>query len=162
VEFVRQHAPQVAATITPHHLIYNRTDMFRGGLRPHLYCLPVLKREHHKKALRMAATSGESSFFLGTDSAPHEVATKESSCGCAGVYNSPVALEAYAQVFEEESALDKLQGFASEFGPKFYGLSVNSRKVVLTQEVHDVPDDLSFGLGRIVPMLAGQSLNWKV
>ena len=125
VGYVRSNAGRLAATITPHHLMINRTDIFRGGIRPHLYCLPVAKREKHRLALRRAATSGADCFFLGSDSAPHPVHEKESDCGCAGVFCAPVAMACVAQVFDEEDALDRLEGFASRNGPEFYGLPVN-------------------------------------
>ena len=143
VAFVEAAGPNVAATVTPHHLIINRNAMFAGGLRPHAYCLPVAKRERHRLAVRKAATSGSPKFFLGTDSAPHAVAAKESACGCAGIFNAPFALEAYAQVFEEEGALDRLEGFASEHGPRFYGLPLNEGRVALERAENEVPASLA-------------------
>ena len=158
VDFVRASGPQVAATITPHHLHINRNAMFAGGLRPHAYCLPVAKREAHRLALRKAATSGNAKFFLGTDSAPHEVAAKESACGCAGIFNAPFALESYAAVFDAEGALDRLKGFASEHGPRFYGLPLNERYVTLERIDHVIPDRIA----DVVPFHAGETLGWRV
>ena len=156
VEFVEASGPNIAATITPHHLAINRNAMFEGGIRPHLYCLPVLKRDTHQRALRRAATSGSAKFFLGTDSAPHVMATKETACGCAGVYNAPFALESYARTFEEEGALDRLEGFASEFGPAFYGLPLNTGTITLERMGVTVPDRI----GDLVPFHAGEALAW--
>jgi len=161
VDFVLAQGPNVAATITPHHLEINRNAMFDGGLRPHMYCLPTAKRELHRKALRVAATSGNRKFFLGTDSAPHGNAAKESDCGCAGIFNAPFALEAYAKVFAEEQALDKLEGFASEFGPAFYRLPVNSGSVVLEEQAVDVPMNLAAGGQTLRPFHAGATLPWR-
>jgi dihydroorotase len=144
-DFVRSAGPSVAATITPHHLHINRNAMFRGGLRPDFYCLPVAKRERHRLALRAAATSGDPKFFLGTDSAPHARTAKESACGCAGIYNAPHALESYAEVFEQEGALDRLEAFASEHGPRFYGLPLNADSITLERSDH-----------------AGELLGWRV
>ncbi len=158
VQFVAEAAPNIAATITPHHLMINRNAMFRGGLRPHAYCLPVAKREAHRIALRKAAVSGNAKFFLGTDSAPHMVAAKESACGCAGIFNAPVAMAAYATVFEEEGALEKLENFASHFGAVFYGLPVNEETLVLERISETVPDRM----GDVVPFLAGETLDWRV
>lgn len=157
VDFVTESGPLVAATITPHHLAINRNAMFEGGIRPHLYCLPVLKREKHQLALRKAATGGNPKFFLGTDSAPHVAATKETACGCAGCYNAPFALESYAKTFEEEGALDRLEGFASEFGPAFYGLPLNQGTVTLERVAVQVPDRI----GDVVPFHAGETLDWR-
>lgn len=161
VAFVEAAAPNVAATVTPHHLIINRNALFAGGLRPHAYCLPVAKRERHRLAVRKAATSGSPKFFLGTDSAPHAVTAKESDCGCAGIFNAPYALEAYAQVFEEEGALDRLEGFASEHGPRFYGLPLNEERVVLEKSENEVPASLSAAGTSVVPFLAGEKLAWR-
>ncbi len=158
VDFVAAQAKTVAATITPHHLMINRNAMFRGGFRPHAYCLPVAKREVHRLALRKAAVSGNPKFFLGTDSAPHAVATKESACGCAGIYNAPVAMSAYATVFEEEGALDRLENFASHFGAEFYGMPVNEDSLKLERAPFTVPERI----GDMVPFLAGETLNWRV
>lgn len=158
VDFVKGAGPNVAATITPHHLIINRSSLFEGGIRPHLYCLPIAKREKHRLALRAAATSGSPKFFLGTDTAPHPVGDKETSCGCAGIFNAPHALEVYAQVFEDEGALDKLEGFASEFGPRFYGLPLNERRVELVRTEQKVPEQI----GTLVPFQAGATLRWSL
>uniref|UniRef100_A0A7N0UKN7 Dihydroorotase, mitochondrial n=1 Tax=Kalanchoe fedtschenkoi TaxID=63787 RepID=A0A7N0UKN7_KALFE len=151
----------VAATVTPQHLILNRNAIFQGGLQPHNYCLPVLKRETHRQAIVTAVTSGSRKFFLGTDSAPHERRKKESTCGCAGIYSAPIALSLYAKVFEEAGALDKLETFTSFNGPDFYGLPRNSSKVKLTKNPLKVPDAFSFSFGDIVPMFAGQTLEWQ-
>ncbi|MCK5576649.1 MAG: dihydroorotase, partial [Sphingomonadales bacterium] len=148
-------------TITPHHLVFNRNAMFQNGLQPHNYCLPVAKREQHRLALRRAATSGSSKFFLGTDTAPHTVENKEKSCGCAGIFNAPYALESYAKTFEEEGALDKLEGFASEHGPRFYGLLLNETRVVLERKDTVVPDTLDAMGTHIVPFHAGETLAWR-
>lgn len=158
VAFVEAAGPNVAATITPHHLLINRNAMFEGGLRPHAYCLPVAKRERHRRAIVGAAISGSPKFFLGTDSAPHQVAAKESGCGCAGIFNAPFALEAYAAAFDAEGALDRLEAFASESGPRFYGLPLNEGRVVLERAPVTVPDVVS----GIVPFLAGQTLPWRL
>ncbi len=161
VQFVESAGPLVGATITPHHLIINRNAMFEGGIRPHLYCLPVAKREVHRLALRKAATSGNPKFFLGTDSAPHAVGDKEAACGCAGIFNAPVALESYATVFEEEGALGKLEAFASENGPRFYGLPLNDGRVALARTEWQVDAQFPAGGATVVPFLAGTTLPWK-
>jgi dihydroorotase len=161
VAFVESAPAHVAATITPHHLQINRNAMFAGGIRPHYYCLPVAKRESHRLALRRAATSGSAKFFLGTDSAPHPVSDKESACGCAGIFNAPVAIESYATVFDEEDALDKLEGFASEHGPRFYGLPLNQDRILLVQQAMDVPETCDLGGNEVVPFHAGSTLLWK-
>jgi dihydroorotase len=161
-DFVRSASPNLAATITPHHLHINRNALFRGGLRPDLYCLPVAKREQHRQALRAAATSGNPKFFLGTDSAPHPRSAKESACGCAGIYNAPLALESYATVFEEEGALDRLEAFASEFGPRFYGLTLNVDTITLERHDQLVPQRLGEGNLAVVPFHAGELLGWRV
>ena len=158
VAFVEQGEPGIAATITPHHLLINRNALFAGGLRPHAYCLPVAKRERHRLALRRAATSGFDRFFLGTDSAPHTIDRKESACGCAGIWNAPFALEAYASVFEAEGALDKLEAFASENGALFYGLPLNEGVVTLERSDERVPDRI----GDVVPFGAGGSFGWRL
>jgi len=158
VAFVRAAGPNVAATITPHHLHYSRNAMFAGGIRPHLYCLPVLKREEHRRALVAAATSGSPKFFLGTDSAPHAVDAKEAACGCAGVFNAPFALESYAAAFDAAGALDRLEGFASHHGPAFYGLPVNAATVTLVREPTHVPARIA----DLVPFHAGDTLDWCV
>jgi dihydroorotase len=160
--FVETSGPAVAATITPHHLMINRNAMFERGLRPHAYCLPVAKREKHRKAIRRAATSGSSKFFLGTDSAPHQRHAKESGCGCAGIFNAPFALEAYATIFEEQGALDKLQAFASENGANFYGLPLNEGTISLERKPEEVPDSLGLGDIELVPFLAGTQIGWSV
>ncbi len=162
VEFVMDAGPNVAATLTAHHLYMNRNAMFSKGIRPHHYCLPVLKRETHREALVAAAISGNSKFFLGTDSAPHDRAAKESSCGCAGMYASPVALELYTQIFEDNDVLDKLEGFASLFGPKFYGLPVNKEQVTLKRQEWQVPSVIPAGTEEIVPLCAGETLRWQL
>lgn len=162
VSFITQCGSNLAATITPHHLVINRNAMFHRGFRPHAYCLPVAKREVHRLALRKAATSGLPKFFLGTDSAPHARAAKESACGCAGIYNAPVALEVYAQVFEEEGALERLQAFASEHGPRFYGLPLNPDTITLIRNPWTVPPAITIGGQDVVPFLAGESLAWQL
>jgi dihydroorotase len=160
--FVMAGGDNLAATITPQHLIINRNALFAGGLRPHFYCLPVAKREEHRRAIRRAATSGSPKFFLGTDSAPHSVERKESGCGCAGIFNAPFALESYATVFEEEGALDRLEAFASENGPRFYGLPLNEDRVVLERESVLVPDKLPAAESFLVPFHAGETLRWRL
>jgi dihydroorotase len=170
-DFVRTGPANLAATITPHHLHINRNDLFRGGLRPDHYCLPVAKRELHRLALRAAATSGDPRFFLGTDSAPHGREAKESACGCAGIFNAPVAIESYAEAFEQENALTKLEAFASEFGPRFYGLPLNQGQITLVREPQQIPRMLDLGDGTggsggssvpLVPFHAGERLNWRL
>jgi dihydroorotase len=153
---------RMGATITPQHLLYNRNAIFSGGLRPHWYCLPVLKREEHRLALMAAATSGLPAFFLGTDSAPHAAHLKEHAAACAGCYTAPHALELYATAFERALALDKLEAFASHFGPEFYGLARNTAKVTLKRVTWTVPESLPFGAHSIVPLAAGESLAWKL
>ena len=162
VEFVRSTPDTVAATITAHHLLLNRNAMFKNGLQPHAYCLPVLKRETHRAALLEAATSGSNKFFLGTDSAPHAIERKESSCGCAGIYTAHAALELYAGVFEAAGALDKLEGFASHFGPDFYGLQRNTQTITLEKADWTVPESYPLGDSKVVPMHAGDTLHWRV
>ena len=152
----------VAATITPQHLLYSRNALFSGGLRPHLYCLPVLKRETHRHALVAAATSGNPKYFLGTDSAPHARDTKENACGCAGCYSAPVALALYAEAFEDAGALHRLEGFASAHGPAFYGLPRNLESITLHREPWRVPESLPFGDATIVPLRAGEEVRWRV
>ena len=161
-DYVETSGPSVAATVTPHHLIINRNALFERGLRPHAYCLPVAKRERHRQAVRRAATSGSPKFFLGTDSAPHERGAKESSCGCAGIFNAPFAIETYAMVFEEEGALDRLEAFASENGPRFYGLPLNEGTLTLERQPTDIPDALGVGDLELVPFLAGGTLPWGI
>ena len=162
VAFVDASGPNVAATITPQHLHINRNAMFTGGIRPHAYCLPVAKREKHRLALRKAATSGSPKYFLGTDSAPHAKSAKESACGCAGIFNAPYALESYVTVFDEEHALDKFEGFASEHGPGFYGLPLNEGMVTLERMSTSVPDALYLAGTPIVPFHAGETLGWRL
>lgn len=161
VDFVTAADANLAATVTPHHLAFNRNAMFQGGLRPHYYCLPVAKRERHRLALRKAATSGSEKFFLGTDSAPHAKSAKESACGCAGVFNAPFALESYAKTFEEEGALDKLEAFTSLNGPQFYGLPVNEDRITLERAETVVPDVIDAGDTQLTPFHAGETLNWR-
>ena len=160
--FVEAAEPNLAATITPQHLIINRNAIFERGLRPHAFCLPVAKREKHRLAVRRAATSGSPKFFLGTDSAPHARHAKESGCGCAGIFNAPFALETYAMVFDQERALDKLEGFASDHGPNFYGLPLNEGSVTLEKRPTEVPDSLGLGDIELVPFLAGSELPWSL
>ena len=162
VQYVEVTGPNVAATITAHHLLMNRNALFLGGLRPHYYCLPVLKREEHREALVEAATSGNPKFFLGTDSAPHARAAKEAACGCAGIYTAHAAIELYAVAFEEAGALGKLEGFASLFGPRFYGLPANEDRITLVSEEWRVPETLPFGEEVLVPLRAGETLPWKL
>jgi dihydroorotase len=162
VEFVRAAPPTVAATITPQHLTWSRNALFAGGLRPHFYCLPILKREVHRQALVAAATSGDPRFFLGTDSAPHARHAKEAACCGAGCYSAPLALELYAEVFETAGALDRLEGFASEFGARFYGLPQNEDTVTLERQDWTVPADYPFGPDSVVPLRAGETLRWRV
>ncbi|BAF06147.1 dihydroorotase, mitochondrial [Oryza sativa Japonica Group] len=150
----------VAATVTPQHLLLNRNALFQGGLQPHNYCLPVLKRETHRQAIVSAVTSGSKQYFLGTDSAPHDKRRKECSCGCAGIYSAPVALSLYAKVFEQAGALDKLEAFTSFNGPDFYGLPRNTSKIVLRKSAWKVPDTYSYSSGEIVPMFTGNTLEW--
>lgn len=156
-DFVLASGPNVAATVTPHHLLINRNAIFTGGIRPHFYCLPVAKREAHRLAVRRAATSGSSRFFLGTDSAPHTVERKQSACGCAGIFNAPYALESYATAFEQEGALDRLEAFASENGPRFYGLPLNEGTVTLERVDVEVPETVE----GVVPFHAGETLRWR-
>lgn len=160
VNFIDRSGENIAATITPHHLEFNRNAIFQGGIRPHYYCLPIAKREEHRQALRRAATSGSSKYFLGTDTAPHEVHRKESACGCAGIYNAPHALESYAKVFDEEGAMERLEGFASLHGPAFYGLPVNEDRVTLTRTPTQVPDSLPAAGTSLIPFHSGATLNW--
>src|ERR687895_799142 len=161
-QYVEVTGPNVAATITAHHLLMNRNALFLGGIRPHHYCLPVLKREEHREALVEAATSGNPKFFLGTDSAPHPRPDKETGCGCAGIYTAHAALELYATAFEDAGALDKLEGFASVFGGRFYGLPPNPESVTLVREDWTVPQRLKFGGHELVPLRAGEKLPWKL
>ncbi|WP_444677638.1 dihydroorotase [Halomonas sp. E19] len=161
--FVAEAPANVAATITAHHLLFNRNHMLAGGIRPHYYCLPILKRERHREALLAAATSGSGKFFLGTDSAPHAKGDKESACGCAGAYTAPAAIEFYATAFEQAGALDKLEGFASHYGPDFYGLPRNRDRITLVREAWQMPESLPYADGQvIVPLQAGETLGWRL
>ena len=162
VQYVEVTGPNIGATITAHHLLMNRNALFLGGIRPHNYCLPVLKREEHREALVEAAVSGNPKFFLGTDSAPHAKHTKETACGCAGLYTAHAAIELYASAFEEANALDKLEGFASFHGADFYGLPRNKDRITLTRKEWRVPDSYKFGADEVVPMRAGESLAWQL
>ncbi len=161
-QFVAGAGDNIGATITAHHLLYNRNAMLVGGIRPHYYCLPVLKREAHREALIQAATGGSRKFFLGTDSAPHAQHTKENACGCAGCYTAHAALELYAEAFEQAGALDRLEGFASFHGADFYGLPRNTQKITLRREEWQVPATVEFGGHRLVPLRAGEMVKWKL
>jgi dihydroorotase len=161
-QYVEVTGPNVAATITAHHLLMNRNALFLGGIRPHHYCLPVLKRESHREALVEAATSGNPKFFLGTDSAPHARGTKEAACGCAGIYTAHAAIELYATAFEEAGALDKLEGFAAIFGARFYGVPLNTDTITLQRTEWRVPERLAFGHDELVPLRAGETIPWKL
>ncbi|MGX5173025.1 dihydroorotase [Aliikangiella sp. IMCC44653] len=162
-DFVMQSSDKVAATITPQHLLLNRNDLLVGGVRPHNYCLPVLKRNIHQQALRQAVASGSEKFFLGTDSAPHEKRNKENSCGCAGCYSAWSAIELYAQVFDELNALQHFEAFASKNGPKFYGLPQNTQSITLVKQSWTIPEEIILPNGQpIVPFFAGQTVNWKL
>lgn len=162
VQYVEVTGANVAATVTAHHLLMNRNALFMGGIRPHHYCLPVLKREEHREALVEAAVSGNPKFFLGTDSAPHPRRDKEAGCGCAGMYTAHAAIELYAVAFEEAGALDKLEGFASVHGAQFYGLPVNRETVTLAREEWRVPERVEFGSEELVPLRAGETIPWKL
>ena len=162
VDFVQSAGERVAATITPQHILHNRNALFSQGLRPHFWCLPVLKREEHRAAVFEAAVSGQKCFFLGTDSAPHPRGAKESACGCAGIFSAPVALPLYAHAFETAGALDKLELFASKHGPNFYRLPSNSSTITLTKEEWTIPETFRFGDSVVVPMWAGLTIDWKV
>jgi dihydroorotase len=161
-QYVAEAEGPIAATITAHHLLYNRNEIFKGGINPHYYCLPVLKREEHRLALLTAATSGDERFFLGTDSAPHAVHAKESACGCAGCYTALHAMELYASAFEQAGALDKLEAFASLNGPNFYGLPVNEGSITLKREAWTIPPSVPMGEHQLVPLDAGQQIHWKM
>ena len=161
-EFVAAAPANVAATITVHHLLYNRNALFKGGIRPHFYCLPILKREQHRQALIAAAISGNPKFFLGTDSAPHAVGAKESSCGCAGVYSAHAAIELYAEAFDQAGALDRLEAFASFYGADFYGLPRNADTITLRRESWTVPAERALGAERLVPLRANETVAWRV
>jgi len=162
VDFVLGAPAHIAATLTAHHLLYNRNAMFSGGMQPHYYCLPVLKRETHRAALLAAAGSGNPKFFLGTDSAPHSQTSKESACGCAGIYTAHAALELYAEAFEQAGALDRLEAFASFHGPDFYGLPRNRGTVTLSKEQWQIPDAYPLGEERLIPLRAGAKMAWRV
>ncbi|WP_448565230.1 dihydroorotase [Thalassotalea ganghwensis] len=162
VDFVSSAGSNVGATITAHHLLFNRNHMLVGGIRPHFFCLPILKRNIHQQALIEAATSGNEKFFLGTDSAPHPQHAKESACGCAGSYTAHAAIELYAEVFEQENALDKLEAFASINGPTFYGLPINQDTITLTKKTWQVPQTLAFGADNVVPIRANETIQWQV
>lgn len=161
-QFVISASDNIAATITPQHLLYNRNDMLVGGIRPHLFCLPILKRNIHQQALIEAATGGDKKFFLGTDSAPHSKQDKESSCGCAGCFSHPAAIELYTEVFDQAGALDKLEAFASKNGADFYGLPYNKKTITIRRKTWDLPLSLPFINSEIVPLGAGNTLNWKL
>ncbi len=161
-QFVREASDKIAATITAHHLLYNRNHMLAGGIRPHFYCLPILKRNTHQESLLDAATSGSAKFFLGTDSAPHAQNAKEISCGCAGCYTAYAAIELYAEAFEQRNALDKLEGFASHFGADFYQLPRNQDTITLVREPWTAPSSLAFGEQQLIPLRAGETLNWRI
>jgi dihydroorotase len=162
VQFVRDSGPRIGATLTAHHLLYNRNALLAGGVRPHFYCLPILKRESHRQALLDAATGGNPKFFLGTDSAPHPRGAKESACGCAGCYTAHAAIELYAEAFEAAGALDKLEAFASFHGPDFYGLPRNRGRIVLEKAGWAVPERLPFGDSEVVPLRAGETVGWRM
>ena len=161
-DFVMESGNNIGATITPQHLLYNRNAIFKGGIRPHYYCLPVLKRETHRIALVKAATSGNKKFFLGTDSAPHSKNKKENACGCAGIFSAPLAIELYARAFDENNALDKLEAFASFNGADFYGLPRNTTKITLEKKSWTVPESYPFGEETIVPIHAGETETWQL
>ena len=161
VEFVETATDNIAATITAHHLLFNRNDMLVGGIRPHFFCLPILKRSLHQQALLKAATSGNPKFFLGTDSAPHATDKKEAACGCAGCYTAPAAIELYAMAFEDADALDKLDNFASAFGPNFYGLPRNNETITLKKTSWTMPESLTLSTSTITPLLAGEQITWQ-
>ena len=160
-EFVKEASNNIAATITPQHLLYNRNELFSGGLKPHAFCLPVLKREEHRVAVLGAAISGNPKFFLGTDSAPHKKSEKESSCGCAGIYSALNAMEIYAEIFDRNNAIEKLENFSSKFGADFYRLSQNKNKIKLVRSSNKVPNSIKIDNGEVIPLLAGQEINWN-
>lgn len=162
VDFVKQSSMRVAATITPHHCLLNRVALFEGGLRPHHYCLPILKREEHRAALSEAATSGHPRFFAGTDSAPHSKAAKEAACGCAGIYSAHAAIELYAEVFDRSGALDKLEAFTSFHGADFYGLPRNQTSITLEREAWNVPESFTFGSDNVIPFRAGGQVSFRL
>ena len=160
-EFVKETSNNIAATITPQHLLYNRNELFAGGLKPHAFCLPVLKREEHRVAVLGAAISGNPKFFLGTDSAPHKKSEKESGCGCAGIYSALNAMEIYAEIFDRNNAIEKLENFSSKFGADFYRLSQNKNKIKLVRSSNKVPNSIKIDNGEVIPLLAGQEINWN-
>ncbi len=162
VDFVKSMGSNIAATITAHHLLYNRNELFKGGICPHYYCLPILKRERHRRALIEAATSGSNKFFLGTDSAPHTISSKESACGCAGIFTGHAGIELYAEAFDKEGKLDMLEGFASKYGAAFYGLEYNKEKIKLKRESWTVPLTYTFGSSLLRPLRAGENIMWKI
>ncbi|OGT28780.1 MAG: hypothetical protein A2624_07085 [Gammaproteobacteria bacterium RIFCSPHIGHO2_01_FULL_42_8] len=162
VDFILAAQNNIAATITPHHLHYNRNDLFDRGIRPHYFCTPILKCHSDQAALMQVATSGNPKFFLGTDSAPHSQAKKESACGCAGIYSAHAALALYADIFEKNNALDRFENFASRFGAEFYQLPLNSEKITLVKKPWKIPDYLSFGDAKLIPMKAGEMLAWQI
>jgi dihydroorotase len=162
VDFVLGAGDNLAATVTPHHLTINRNALFAGGLRPHMYCLPVAKREKHRLALRRAVSSGSDKFFLGTDTAPHPIHDKERDCGCAGIFAAPAALEIYAEIFAEENALDRFEGFAALHGPRFYGLPVNDETITLERQAWRVPTEISTEAGALKPFRAGEEIGWRL
>ncbi|VAW97850.1 Dihydroorotase [hydrothermal vent metagenome] len=162
VDFIQSTSKNIAATITPQHLLFNRNDIFKGGIRPHYYCLPILKREQHREALVKAATSSNPKFFLGTDSAPHSQAAKQSPCGCAGIYSAHAAIELYAEAFEQNNALDKLEGFASIYGAEYYQLPLNPDKITLIKEPWQIPQHYQFGNDTLIPLKAGEMMQWKL
>lgn len=161
-DFVQQSGDNIGATITPQHLLFNRNALFQGGLQPHNYCLPILKRDIHQQALLAVIRSGNNKFFLGTDSAPHSKHKKESACGCAGIFSAHAAIEIYTSIFEQQGILDKLEAFASFNGPDFYGLPRNSKTITLKKEEWQIPDEYPLGNDKLVPFLAGQTINWKL
>lgn len=162
VKFIQEGPPNLGATITAHHLLLNRNDLLSKGIHPHLYCAPILKRAHHQQALITAATSGNTKFFLGTDSAPHSQSNKECAQGCAGIYTAHAALPLYAEIFEQAKALDKLEGFASTHGPEFYGLPINTKTITLAKQPWTVPDYYNFGNEKLIPLHAGKVLPWSI
>jgi dihydroorotase len=161
-QFVREASTNIAATITAHHLLLNRNALFAGGMRPHHYCLPVIKREAHREALVQAAVSGSPKFFLGTDSAPHARHTKEAACGCAGVYTAHAAIELYAEAFEQAKALDRLESFAARYGADFYGLPYNEARITLEKADTRIPEELPYGDDTLVPFRGGEAVAWRV
>lgn len=162
VDYITECTGPIGATITIHHLLYNRNHLLAGGIAPHLYCLPIIKRQIHQQALRQAATSGNAKFFLGTDSAPHSRDNKQSACGCAGIFSAHCAIELYAQVFEEENALDKLEAFASKNGADFYGLPYNEEQITLVKQDWQIPKQYPFGCDTVIPMAAGETIHWQL